>query len=125
MHDVVCDVQGPWAIHGVRVSATRMTGPYKKTLHAIWAHFLYNLHAFGKQCATSQASWMAVPAFEYTPVKSRRGVKVHTTSLRSPTRTACGRNCNGWIVAARPSRVTCTECKLAITAPEERCKAPA
>lgn len=60
-----------------------------------------------------------MPAAEYQmiAVRPRQGGTVHATSLTDSRRTACGINCDGWIVAplrqkwAGASDIKCKRCK--------------
>lgn len=55
---------------------------------------------------------MAVPKIQFTPISAPRGKRVHATSMRTPTRTACGIRISGWYVALR--ELNCRECMLAV-----------
>ncbi len=49
---------------------------------------------------------------EFTPIRAPRGKMVHATMLSEPTKTACGKECAGWVV--EPKRVNCHRCKAAL-----------
>jgi hypothetical protein len=55
---------------------------------------------------------MAVPKAQFTPIRAARGKRVHATSMRTPTRTACGVRFAGWHVAL--GELDCHDCLLAV-----------
>ena len=55
---------------------------------------------------------MAVPKVQFTPIRAARGKRIHATSMRTPTRTACGVRFAGWRVAL--GELNCPDCLLAV-----------
>jgi len=50
---------------------------------------------------------------EYIPVIAPSGKKVHASTMRAPTTTACGKTSDkGWIISLRP--LNCKHCQLAV-----------
>ena len=49
---------------------------------------------------------------EMTPIRPRRGSVTHATSLETPSKTACGRRCSGWMISVE--HVDCLDCKASM-----------